>query len=252
MLGDKATVHIVIHRCGQDDRKRAATYRRRLRDLRAEENPERSSTQLVDLPSSLRCRASFRSKTTLAEANSFPCGCQPFCCIPIGLFRLRWAACCLRPFRRRGPGLPNECFPQRLRAPLGQAKFDAAKARQYPRTVARKSAIRLRPVNVFLGTAPASNKTHLRPSHSASPSGRMAMRDTTRRTSWPRASGPSSRITGAEPACMASACGCAPVPGVSSCPTGAVRVAAPCLPDRNVGSFGGASRTQPHEAVIGV
>jgi ribonuclease P protein component len=56
----------------------------------------------------------------------------------------------------------------------------------------------------------------------------------TRRMPWPRASGPSSRITGAEPACMASACGCAPAPGVRSCPTGAVRAAARYLPDRNV------------------
>jgi hypothetical protein len=69
---------------------------------------------------------------------------------------------------------------------------------------------------------------------------------------WPRASGPSSRITGAEPACMASGCGCVPAPGVSLCPTGAVRVAALYLPDRNVGFLGGASRTQPHEAVNGV
>jgi ribonuclease P protein component len=63
----------------------------------------------------------------------------------------------------------------------------------------------------------------------------MAMRDTTRRTPWPRASGPSSRITGAEPACMASACGCVPARDVPSCPTGAVRAAAHYLPDRNVG-----------------
>jgi ribonuclease P protein component len=56
----------------------------------------------------------------------------------------------------------------------------------------------------------------------------------TRRMPWPRASGPSSRITGTEPACMASACGCGPAPGVRSCPAGAVRAAARYLPDRNV------------------
>ena len=33
---------------------------------------------------------------------------------------------------------------------------------------------------------------------------------------------------------------------------GAVRAAARYLPDRNVGFFGGAFRTQPHEAVNGV
>jgi hypothetical protein len=42
---------------------------------------------------------------------------------------------------------------------LGQAKFDPANARQYPQTVARKSAIRLRPRLMCLGTAPASSKT---------------------------------------------------------------------------------------------
>ena len=78
------------------------------------------------------------------------------------------------------------------------------------------------------------------------------MRDTTRRTSWPRASGPSSRTTGAEPACTASGCACVPAPGAPSCRAGAVRVAARYLPDLNVGFFGGASRTQPHEAVNGV
>src|SRR3981189_3723093 len=34
----------------------------------------------------LRCRAPFQSETALPEANSFPCGCQQFCCIPIGIF----------------------------------------------------------------------------------------------------------------------------------------------------------------------
>ena len=60
-------------------------------------------------------------------------------------------------------------------------------------------------------------------------------RDTTRRTSWPRASGPSSRITGAEPACMVSACGCALVPDARSFPAGAVRAVARSLPDRTSG-----------------
>lgn len=78
------------------------------------------------------------------------------------------------------------------------------------------------------------------------------MRDRTRRTPWPRASGPSSRTTGAVPACMASACGCVPVPAGRLWPTGAVRAVARSLPDRNVRLFGVASRTQPHEAIIGV
>lgn len=38
----------------------------------------------------LRCRAPLQSETALPEANSFPCGCQQFCCIPIGFFRVCW------------------------------------------------------------------------------------------------------------------------------------------------------------------
>ena len=85
--------------------------------------------------------------------------------------------------------------------------------------------------------------------------GRMARRvepGTARRMPWPRASGPSSRITGAEPACTASGCGCVLGPGAPSSPTGAAKAAARYLPERNGRFFGGASRTQPHEAVNGI
>lgn len=44
---------------------------------------------------------------------------------------------------------------------LGQAKFDQANPHQYPHTVARKSAMRLRPRYVR-GTAPASSTTTFR------------------------------------------------------------------------------------------
>lgn len=58
-------------------------------DLR-EDNRCRSSRQLVDPPSSLRCRPPFQSETALAEANSFPSGCQPFCSIQTGSFPVRF------------------------------------------------------------------------------------------------------------------------------------------------------------------
>ena len=138
---------------------------------------------------------------------------------------------------------------------MGQAKFDPANARQYPQTVARKSAIRLRPGIVRGPRRPAARPPPTDPRTIAvvkreRPDGwESPERDTTRRTPWPRASGPSSRITGAVPACMASACGCGPARDVRSCPTGAVRAAARYLPDRNVRFFGGASRTQPYEPV---
>jgi hypothetical protein len=116
------------------------------RDLRAGDNPCRPPRQLVDPPSSLGRLAPFRPETALPEANSFPCGCQQFCCIPsasLGSF----GTCLLfvadivprRPYRERKfsrmGGLGS----------LRQTKFDPAKAAQYPQTVARKSAIRLRP-----------------------------------------------------------------------------------------------------------
>jgi hypothetical protein len=89
------------------------------------------------------------------------------------------------------------------------------------------------------GDRAGQQQDHLRPTHELTPlrnvSGRMAVLDTTRRTPWPRASGPSSRIAGAEPAFMASVCGCVPVQDVLSCPTGAARAGARYLPDRNVG-----------------
>lgn len=61
--------------------------------------------------------------------------------------------------------------------------------------------------------------------------GRSAVPDATRRESWRRASGPSSRTTGAEPACMAFGCGCGPGRGARLCRTGAARDAARLLLD---------------------
>jgi len=60
------------------------------RDLRAEDDQQRSSRQLVDPPSSLRCRPPFQSETALAEANSFLSGCQQFCYIQTGYFAVRF------------------------------------------------------------------------------------------------------------------------------------------------------------------
>ena len=155
---------------------------------------------------------------------------------------------CAGPSRICGEGKRDSVAQARAGA-LRQARFDQAKARQYPQTVARKSAIRLRPRNVWGPRRPAAELPLATRRRSRRLSGRTAMRDITRRTSWPRASGPSSRITGAEPACTVSGCGCVPAPGARLFPVGAVRVAAHYLPDRYVRSFRGASRTQPHEAV---
>jgi hypothetical protein len=62
-------------------------------------------------------------------------------------------------------------------------------------------------------------------------SGRHGVPDATRREPWLRASGPSSRTTGAEPASMVFGCGCALGQGGQLCPTGVAKGAAPLLPD---------------------
>ena len=229
------------------------------RDLRAGDNPWRSSRQLVDLPSSLRCRPPLQSETALAEANSFPSGCQPFCCNQIGTFAVLFGY----PGKWTGLRYRDRSDAERLHnvskgsAGLNQlrARFDPANARQYPQTVARKSAIRLRPRILAHGDRAGQQQDHPRPTCWRSISGRTAQMfwagydlKRTRRTPWPRASGPSSRTTGAEPACTVSVCGCALALDVRSCPVGVARAAAHCLPDRSTG-FCGAFRTQPHEAV---
>ncbi|HZE14402.1 MAG TPA: hypothetical protein VE197_01090, partial [Mycobacterium sp.] len=52
------------------------------RVIGARASQHRLPGQIADLPSSLRCRAPFRSETALPEANSFLCECQQFCNIP--------------------------------------------------------------------------------------------------------------------------------------------------------------------------
>ncbi len=49
------------------------------RGIGARYNQQKSLGQEADPPSSLRCRAPFRSETALPEANSFPFARQPFC-----------------------------------------------------------------------------------------------------------------------------------------------------------------------------
>jgi hypothetical protein len=108
----------------------------------------------------LRCRAPFQSETALPEANSFPCGCQQFCCIPIGFFRV-----CRGVLRRVDHLVPVGVGGGKISCwvsagPLGQAKFDPANVRQYPHTVARKSAIRLRPRNYAPGDRAGQQQDH--------------------------------------------------------------------------------------------
>ena len=215
-----------------------------------EENLKRLSRQLVDPPSSLRCRALLQSKTTSQKLTVFRPAANSSAAFQsrrlgyVGLASGRYGS------HDRGACDRNGIFVTPLCGSLWQARFDQEKPRQYPQTVARKPAIRLRPEPLG-DRAGQQHQDHLRSNRrrarcetSERPDG-----NTTRRTSWPRASGPSSRITGAEPACMVSACGCALAPDARSCPVDAARAAARSLPDRSARSFSGASRTQPHDAV---
>jgi hypothetical protein len=132
-----------------------------------------------------------------------------------------------------------------VRSLLGRTKFDQANTDQYPHTVARKSAMRLRP-------GFANSRRPRRPAVARPLSDRLASRgkrdrpdgweslkrDTPRRMPWPRASGPFSRTTGAEPAYTASGYACGPVRVVRSFPAGVVRAAASFLPDPQRQVFG--------------
>jgi hypothetical protein len=156
--------------------KRAATLPATVPDLRAGDNPCRPPRPLVDPASSFRRRAPLHSETTLQEANSFPCGCQQFCCIPIGFSRVIGGSPVARCRYRAAAAPPGMKIPCLFRlGPLGQTKFDPGKAAQYPQTVARKSAIRLRPGSRVRGPRrPAARPTSDRPAEGRSRQARWA------------------------------------------------------------------------------
>ena len=126
------------------------------RSPRWKENLERLSRQLVDLPSSLRCRALLQCKTASQKLTVFRSAANRSAAFQSG--RLGYVG---PASARYGSHLGRGCdrngnLSSALHAgSLWEARFDQAKPRQYPQTVARKSAIRLRPEP--LGTAPASS-----------------------------------------------------------------------------------------------
>jgi len=219
----RRTVHMVIHKCGQDSRHRAANYYRRHARSALEtasvghlaRKPIRHPRFVVGRRSSL--------KRHCPKLTSFPSECQPFCNIGASFHTIARGAR-LRVGRQLNTAVIFGAE---------QAWFDPANVAAYPRTVARKSAIRLRSAQFAAGPAPVTSETQslprLREGKRVPPGfrpGRKTMPDATRRESWQRASGPSSRTTGAEPACTASGCGCAPARGARSCRAGVARAAA--------------------------
>jgi hypothetical protein len=153
--------------------KRAASTPATVPYLRADDNSCKPPRPLADPASSFRRRAPLHSETALPEANSFPCGCQQFCCIPIGFPRVirgSSVVCC----GYRAAAAPAGTKVSRLFrfGPLAQTKFDPEKPAQYPQTVARKSAIRLRPGSRVRGPRrPAARPTSDRPADERSREG---------------------------------------------------------------------------------
>ena len=217
---------MVIHKCGQDSRHRTAKcYRRHARSALETASVSYLARKPIRHPRFVvgRRSGSVRLEMHQPEANSFPSECQPFCNIGAAFHRIargsRW---------RVGRQLNIGVMPR-----VQEAKFDPANAAAYPRLVARKSAIRLRSAQYAAGPAPVTSETQslprLREGNRVPPGsepGRKTMPDATRRESWQRASGPSSRTTGAVPACTASGCGCAPGRVAPSCQAGVARAAA--------------------------
>ena len=217
---------MVIHKCGQDSRRRSARcYRRQAKSALETASVGHLGRKPIRHPRFVvgRRSGSVRLEMHQPEANSFPSERQPFCNIGAGFHRIahgpRW---------RVGRQLNIAAIPRPQ-----QAKFDPANAAAYPRTVARKSAIRLRSAQYAAGPAPVTSETQslprLREGNRVPPvfgPGRKTVPDATRRESWQRASGPSSRTTGAEPACTVSGCGCAPGRAARSCQVGVARAAA--------------------------
>jgi hypothetical protein len=220
------TVHMVIHKCGQDSRHRAAKCcRRHARSALETASVGHLARKPIRHPRFVvgRRSGSVRLEMHQPEANSFRSECQPFCNIGASFH-----AIARRPRLRVGRQLNIAVIVRAARA-----WFDPANAAAYPRTVARKSAIRLRSAQFAAGPAPVTSETQslprLREGNRVPPGfgpGRKTMPDATRRESWQRASGPSSRTTGAEPACTASGCGCAPGRDARSCQAGVARDAA--------------------------
>src|SRR6202000_235786 len=130
-----------------------------------------------------------RPKLTVFVAHG-----QPFCNIRKALKNIA---------RRTGGGC-DVSKGSASRVPVVLARFDRANAGQYPHTVARKSAIRLRSEHQARRLRRVPSETQSLSRHRvgkhdppARGTGSNTMPDAARRESWQRASGPSSRTTGA-------------------------------------------------------
>jgi len=217
------TVHIVIHKCGQGSHCQAAAYPRQLAGSALDTtNRSQLASRPICHPRFVVWRR-FDLKQHCPKLTVFVALGQPFCNIRKALPNIA---------RRTGGGC-DVSERSASRPPVVLARFDRANAGQYPHTVARKSAIRLRSEHqarrlrrVPSETQSLSRRRVGKHDPPARGTGSNTMPDAARRESWQRASGPSSRITGAVPACTASVCGCGPGPAGPSCRIGVARAVA--------------------------
>jgi hypothetical protein len=209
----------------KDSCRRSVVYRQRQPGPRLVTGVDRMCRTLWALgrAASLRCRRPLPSETALPEANSFLCGCQPFC--DIALARNRWRA---RPVTAVTFVIPGEAIRD------SNTQFDPGKSGQYPRTVARKRRYGCdpHPGGDRAGKQDARAYQRWPCSHlqQACGGGAGATRNK-EKLPWPRASGPSSPTTGVAHGCMVSVCGCVPARVAPSCPAGVARVVSRCLRD---------------------
>jgi hypothetical protein len=211
---------MVIHKCGQDSQPNAAANPRQpAGSALYTTNRSQLASRPICHPRFVVWRR-FGMKQHCPKLTVFVAHSQPFCNIRDALPNIA---------RRTGGGcdVSEGSGPERW---LSEARFDRANAGQYPHTVARKSAIRLRSEHqarrlrrVPSETQSLSRRRVGKRDPPARGTGSNTMPDAARRESWQRASGPSSRITGAVPACTASACGCGPGPAGPSCRIGVAR-----------------------------
>ena len=165
------------------------------------------------------------SETALGEVNSFPGRRQPFCNIGRGFHRIarRAAVAGVASVKYLASYRQGRTRPGLTRRTLVSTLVQSPESRRYgcdPRNMhwgPRRLPARHKAYRGFVRAIVFDR--HACP-------GRSTMPDATRRESWQRASGPSSRITGAVPACTASGCGCAPARDGRSCRIGAARAVA--------------------------
>jgi hypothetical protein len=139
---------------------RAATYRRQLAIFGLETTRARPPAQLVDPPSCFVVERRSSLKRHCPKLTVFRAAANSSVAFQSGSLGSAGASCgvSIKLCRQVSTAGKISCWVSV--GPLGQAKFDPANARQYPHTVARKSAMRLRPRKYVLGDRAGQQQDH--------------------------------------------------------------------------------------------